>query len=155
MLFQSPGDCSLPSLCSPDHDDEPLGLMSLTADSGGSELEEDLCLKAPYIPLDEDLPLLIPAVDLMWTASPSPSPPPPQPSRTETSSLAELLRTSPEALRGVRSNKRTGVCLISCLREYFILLARSFACWGVFQLLIYSFSLLQTMTGLKTRVKPN
>lgn len=95
-------------MCSPEHEDEQLGLMGLTVDSGGSELEEDLCLKAPYIPLDEDLPLLIPAVDLMWTASPSPSPPPPSPPRVETSSLAELLRTAPETLKSGRNNKRTG-----------------------------------------------
>lgn len=74
--FQSPGVCSIPSLCSPERspilpdDDRMTDFVSLNLDSGSSEMDEDLCLKAPYIPVDEDLPLLIPASsDPMWTAS--------------------------------------------------------------------------------------
>ncbi|KAL0270286.1 UNVERIFIED_CONTAM: hypothetical protein PYX00_007749 [Menopon gallinae] len=103
-LTKSPGGCSIPSLCSPERspiltdDDHMTNFMSLNIDSGGSEMDEDLCLKAPFIPLDEDLPLLISATDLMWSSPPekinTPSkdytdtwPPPIKPE----SSLAELL----------------------------------------------------------------
>lgn len=42
--------------------------MSLNLDSGSSDMDDDLCLKAPFIPVDEDLPLLITATDLMWNS---------------------------------------------------------------------------------------
>lgn len=42
--------------------------ISLNLDSGSSDMDEDLCLKAPFIPVDEDLPLLISATDLMWSS---------------------------------------------------------------------------------------
>lgn len=82
FFFQSPGDRSLPSLCSPERspllpdDDQMANFMSLNLDSTSSEMEDDLSFKAPYIPIDEDLPLLIPATDLLWNS--------PEPEKTDT-----------------------------------------------------------------------
>lgn len=75
VRFQSPGDCSLPSLCSPsravDLDDNMNSFMSLSVDTGMTSLsdtDDDLSLRAPYIPMGEDLPLIM-SNDLMWGSS--------------------------------------------------------------------------------------
>ena len=72
---QSPGECSLPSLCSPsravDLDDNMNSFMSLSVDTGMTSLsdtDDDLSLRAPYIPMGEDLPLIM-SNDLMWGSS--------------------------------------------------------------------------------------
>ncbi|KAK3908124.1 Protein similar [Frankliniella fusca] len=74
-LSESPGDCSLPSLCSPsravDLDDNMSHFMSLSVDTGMTSLsdtDDDLSLRAPYIPMGEDLPLIM-SNDLMWGSS--------------------------------------------------------------------------------------
>lgn len=74
-LSKSPGDCSLPSLCSPsravDLDDNMNAFMSLSVDTGMTSLsdtDDDLSLRAPYIPMGEDLPLIM-SNDLMWGSS--------------------------------------------------------------------------------------
>ncbi|XP_034249619.1 hypoxia-inducible factor 1-alpha-like [Thrips palmi] len=74
-LSESPGECSLPSLCSPsravDLDDNMTSFMSLSVDTGMTSLsdtDDDLSLRAPYIPMGEDLPLIM-SNDLMWGSS--------------------------------------------------------------------------------------
>lgn len=67
---KSPGGCSMPSLCSPSlsgDDDHMTQLMSVGMGSPCTDADEDLTMRAPYIPMGvgEDLPLLISA-DLMW-----------------------------------------------------------------------------------------
>ncbi|KAK6635910.1 hypothetical protein RUM44_001164 [Polyplax serrata] len=105
---KSPGGCSIPSLCSPEQspeDDHMRNFMSLNLDSGSSDMDDDLCLKAPFIPVDEDLPLLITATDLMWNSQDdklnivgqkdfTDTWPPPNNSKNE-SSLAQLLLSDP------------------------------------------------------------
>ncbi|XP_049788557.1 protein similar isoform X1 [Schistocerca nitens] len=67
---KSPGGCSMPSLCSPSlsgDDDHMTQLMSVGMGSPCTDADEDLTMRAPYIPMGvgDDLPLLISA-DLMW-----------------------------------------------------------------------------------------
>jgi hypothetical protein len=74
-FFQSPGDCSLPSLCSPGDsgvDNNMAPFLSLHLDSTSvSDVDEDLSMRAPYIPMGvgDDFPLLM-STDLMWGAVP-------------------------------------------------------------------------------------
>lgn len=74
-FFQSPGDCSLPSLCSPGDpgvDNNMAPFLSLHLDSTSlSDMDEDLSMRAPYIPMGvgDDFPLLM-STDLMWGAVP-------------------------------------------------------------------------------------
>lgn len=78
-LFQSPGDCSLPSLCSPGdpgNDNNMTPFMSLHLDSTSmSDGDEDMSMRAPYIPMGvgDDYPLLT-STDLMWGALPDKPP---------------------------------------------------------------------------------
>lgn len=74
-LSKSPGDCSLPSLCSPGDpgvDNNMAPFLSLHLDSTSmSDADEDLSMRAPYIPMGvgDDFPLLM-STDLMWGAVP-------------------------------------------------------------------------------------
>lgn len=78
-FFQSPGDCSLPSLCSPGDsgdDNNMAPFLSLHLDNTSmSDGDEDLSMRAPYIPMGvgDDFPLLI-STDLMWGALPDKPP---------------------------------------------------------------------------------
>lgn len=78
-MFQSPGGCSLPSLCSLGEDSPPLEDTAMSTllglDLVDSPESDDLNVKAPYIPMSggEELPLLM-STDLMWGAGlPSPT----------------------------------------------------------------------------------
>uniref|UniRef100_A0A1B6D4M5 Hypoxia-inducible factor 1-alpha n=1 Tax=Clastoptera arizonana TaxID=38151 RepID=A0A1B6D4M5_9HEMI len=108
-LTQSPGGCSIPSLCSLGEDSPPLEDTAMSTLLGLDLVDppdsDDLNVKAPYIPMSggDDLPLLMPT-DLMWGAGPSPtanysgggwSPPPPLIPESKPdldSNLAKLLR---------------------------------------------------------------
>ncbi|XP_021930800.1 endothelial PAS domain-containing protein 1-like isoform X2 [Zootermopsis nevadensis] len=78
-LSKSPGDCSLPSLCSPGDsgdDNNMAPFLSLHLDNTSmSDGDEDLSMRAPYIPMGvgDDFPLLI-STDLMWGALPDKPP---------------------------------------------------------------------------------
>nr|CAD7397176.1 unnamed protein product [Timema poppensis] len=67
---KSPGDCSLPSLCSPG--DVTSRLMSFTMETS-CDGDEELNMRAPYIPmgLGDDFPLLVTNANLMWGALPN------------------------------------------------------------------------------------
>ncbi|KAL1461963.1 hypothetical protein WDU94_013822 [Cyamophila willieti] len=70
-VFQSPGQCSIPSLSSME-DSPPMVEDSMNSLWGLDLVDsssEELCVRAPYIPMPhDDLPLLT-AGDLMWGAS--------------------------------------------------------------------------------------
>ncbi|XP_069679855.1 hypoxia-inducible factor 1-alpha-like isoform X2 [Periplaneta americana] len=74
-LSKSPGDCSLPSLCSPGDsgdDNNMTPFLSLNLENTNmSDMDEDLSMRAPYIPMGvgDDFPLLM-STDLMWGALP-------------------------------------------------------------------------------------
>nr|CAD7589565.1 unnamed protein product [Timema genevievae] len=67
---KSPGDSSLPSLCSPG--DVTSRLMSFTMETS-CDGDEELTMRAPYIPmgLGDDFPLLVTNANLMWGALPN------------------------------------------------------------------------------------
>ncbi|XP_063231140.1 hypoxia-inducible factor 1-alpha isoform X2 [Bacillus rossius redtenbacheri] len=73
---KSPGDSSVPSLCSPGNATEDTNIPAFTSFNmdASSDCEEDLCTRAPYIPMgfDEDFPLLV-SPELMWGALPESS----------------------------------------------------------------------------------
>ncbi|KAJ9599244.1 hypothetical protein L9F63_010246 [Diploptera punctata] len=77
-LSKSPGDCSVPSLCSPGDSGEDNNMspfLSLHLDNTSmSDGEDDLSMRAPYIPMGvgDDFPLIM--SDLMWGAIPDKSP---------------------------------------------------------------------------------
>jgi hypothetical protein len=78
-FFQSAGDCSLPSLCSPgdsgdDNNISPFLSLHLDNTTSMSDGDEDLSMRAPYIPMGvgDDFPLLM-STDLMWGALPDKS----------------------------------------------------------------------------------
>ncbi|XP_023722628.1 protein similar isoform X5 [Cryptotermes secundus] len=97
-LSKSPGDCSLPSLCSPGDpgdDNNMTPFLSLHLDSTSmSDGDEDMSMRAPYIPMGvgDDYPLLT-STDLMWGALPDKPPS----SKTNSSSKSSSWCTTPTA----------------------------------------------------------